>query len=394
VRKFEACHHISSYVNGIPRDCHIPAGPLAAAASHTGAFWFQTFSRGVLRRSSRWKNGDRQRSFRSESFSRSPQDFDVRKFEACHHISSYVNGIPRDCHIPAGPLAAAASHTGAFWFQTFSRGVLRRSSRWKNGDRQRSFRSEGLSRSPQDFDVRKFEACHHISSYVNGIPRDCHIPAGPLAAAASHTGAFWFQTFSRGVLRRSSRWKNGDRQRSFRSEGLSRSPQDFDVRKFEACHHISSYVNGIPRDCHIPAGPLAAAASHTGAFWFQTFSRGVLRRSSRWKNGDRQRSFRSEGLSRSPQDFDVRKFEACHHISSYVNGIPRDCHIPAGPLAAAASHTGAFWFQTFSRGVLRRSSRWKNGDRQRSFRSEGLSRVPRRISTCGNSKPVTTFPAM
>jgi hypothetical protein len=157
----------------------------------------------------------------------------VRKFEACHHISSYVNGIPRDCHIPAGPLAAAASHTGAFWFQTFSRDVLRRSSRWKNG--------------------------HHISSYVNGIPRDCHIPAGPLAAAASHTGAFWFQTFSRGVLRRSSRWKNGDRQRSFRSESFSRSPQDFDVRKFEACHHISSYVNGIPRDCHIPAGPLAAA---------------------------------------------------------------------------------------------------------------------------------------
>ena len=36
--------------------------------------------------------------------------------------------------------------------------------------------------------------------------------------------------------------------------------------------------------------------------------------SCRWKNGDRQRSFRSEGLSRSPRDFGVRKFEACHHI--------------------------------------------------------------------------------
>jgi len=66
------------------------------------------------------------------------------------------------------------------------------------------------------------------------------------------------------------------------------------------------------------------------AFWFQKFSRDELRRSpqaianrGRWKNGDRQRSFRSAGVSWSPRDFGVRKFEACHHISSWAEGVPR-----------------------------------------------------------------------
>jgi len=59
----------------------------------------------------------------------------------------------------------------------------------------------------------------------------------------------------------------------------------------------------------------------------------------------------------------------------------------------------AFWFQKFSRDELRRSpqaianrGRWKNGDRQRSFRSAGVSWSPCGFA-CGNSKPVTTFPA-
>ena len=37
--------------------------------------------------------------------------------------------------------------------------------------------------------------------------------------------------------------------------------------------------------------------------------------------------------------------------------------------------------------------RWKNGDRRRSFRSGAVSWSPL-ISACGNSKPVTTFPAV
>jgi hypothetical protein len=47
-------------------------------------------------------------------------------------------------------------------------------------------------------------------------------------------------------------------------------------------------------------------------------------------------------------------------------------------------------FRCSYRPVAELSRPGKNGDRQRSFRSE-ISRVPRRILACGNSKPVTTF---
>ena len=52
------------------------------------------------------------------------------------------------------------------------------------------------------------------------------------------------------------------------------------------------------------------------------------------KNGDRQRSFRSQGLSRSPWDFGARKFEACHHICRLGCGTIRDAM--RSPIASLA----------------------------------------------------------
>jgi hypothetical protein len=79
------------------------------------------------------------------------------------------------------------------------------------------------------------------------------------------------------------------------------------------------------------------------------------------KYGDRQRSFRAAGGRASPKGFlraEIRSLSP-HFRCSY-------------------------------RPVAELSRPGKNGDRQRSFRSE-ISRVPRRILACGNSKPVTTF---
>jgi hypothetical protein len=103
--------------------------------------------------------------------------------------------------------------------------------------------------------------------------------------------AFWFQKFSRDELRRSpqaianrGRWKNGDRQRSFRS-AVSRGPRVV----------LRAEIRSLSPHFQLGEGGSAG----------------------------RQRSFRSEGVSWSPCGFCVRKFEACHHISSWAKGVPR-----------------------------------------------------------------------
>ena len=119
--------------------------------------------------------------------------------------------------------------------------------------------------------------------------------------------AFWFQKFSRDELRRSpqaianrGRWKNGDRQRSFRSEGVSWSPCGF------ACGN-SKPVTTFP----------AGRRGFRGSIF-----------SGRWKNG---------GCLVVPVWFCVRKFEACHHISSWALALLRTGVIlnPNGETGAA-----------------------------------------------------------
>jgi hypothetical protein len=267
--------------------------------------------------SGRWKNGDRQRSFRGVALS-------------CPRVISARGNSKPVTTFPAmrREFRSEGGRAGLALFL--------HSGRWKNGDRQRSFRGVALS-CPRVISARG------NSKPVTTFPamrREFRSEGGRAGLA---------------LFLHSGRWKNGDRQRSFRGVALS-CPRVISARG------NSKPVTTFPamrREFRSEGGRVGLA---------------LFLQSGRWKNGDRQRSFRGVALS-CPRVISARG------NSKPVTTFPamrREFRSEGGRVGLA---------------LFLHSGRWKNGDRQRSFRGVALS-CPRVISARGNSKPVTTFPAM